>query len=656
MDDRAGDAGGLAPAFALTFPLAFPRRTGVRGAGGFRILWTMRTYDAVDVGGLRVWRLIASLTACLLAWSVALGQGGGDAGAPTVVPAYRQADKVVVVTMKGSIDSITAMSMRRRILLAEKGGADALVIEIDSPGGEVGAILEITNAIKGSSIANTVAWVNPDAYSGGAITALSCREIVTSDPASMGDAFPVTMAPVQGQNRMGLRGLTPDERTKLLPVLMADITDSARRAGWDEYLVQAVVIDGVELWWVQDQRTGDKMAVNEAEYRMLFGREPVRGKPMLAGVTGGVHTAPPIPSEADGETAAPGTTPAPPTEGDRSFHPASESLRDIEREFNSPERTDLRIERETKRRVLVPEDAGHFKDLGYLCDGSSAIVMREDQLREFGLSNAVVRNDDDLKAYFGAKTLVRVNESWSEGFVRFMTGMVVRGVLIVVMLLAVFIEMMSPGLTIPGAVAATCLVLLLAPPALVGMAGWWEFAAIAIGVVLLALELFVIPGFGVCGVLGIVALFGGLLGTFIPAGGSLSDPGTQQDIARGAATVLLAFVTAGIGMYLVARHFERMPVLDRLVLGARPADEDEERVRIDAEMLRAAQRVPVSALAVGMAGVAVTPLRPSGQADIDGRLIDVVADMGLIDPGTPVRVVRVEGMRVVVTESREGRA
>jgi membrane-bound ClpP family serine protease len=152
-----------------------------------------------------------------------------------VVPAERQADKVVAITIEGPIDATTALSVRRRIALAEKGGANAIVIEINSPGGELGAVLEITNAIKASAISNTVAWVNPDAYSGGAIVALACREIVSSSPASMGDAFIVTQTVVQGQNRMGLRGLTPDERTKLLPVLLADVTDSARRAGWDEY-------------------------------------------------------------------------------------------------------------------------------------------------------------------------------------------------------------------------------------------------------------------------------------------------------------------------------------------------------------------------------------------------------------------------------------
>ena len=641
-------------------------------------------------------RMVFLMAAVLLAWTAALAPrgdrvwGGTDSQSassshaprflsaalrptseapPAAVPAYRQADKVVVITMEGPIDAVTAMSMRRRITAAELAGANAIVFDINSPGGEVGAVLEITNAIKASSIDNTVAWINPDAYSGGAIVALACREIVVNSPSSMGDAFPVTMTSVPGQNRMGLRGLTPDERTKILPVLLADVTDSARRNGWDEYMVQAIVIDGIELWWVEDQANGQRLAVNEAEFRMLFGRPPVRGRPLLAGVTGGVReaNAPDTGSESESAStepaadasATPGTPDSPPVtptatpapeEGAQPFRPASDTLEDVAREFALPERSELRLDRPSQRPVLTPADAGRFTDLGFLTDGTAPIVLRDDQMLAFGFSATTVRTDDELRDYFGAVEMVRSDESWSERLVRFMTSGMVRGVLIVVMLIALFLEMMSPGLTVPGVIAAASLVLLLAPPALIGAAGWWEFVAIGIGVVLLGIEIFVLPGFGLFGVLGVVALFAGLLGTFVPAGGALSNPGTQQEMLRGATIILLSAITAGVGMYLIARHFNRLPFLDRLVLGATPGDEDEDTARADAELLRAAARVTDMPLSVGMTGVAITALRPVGTAEIEGRMFDVVAGLGVIDPGVPVRVVAVERFRIVVEE------
>jgi membrane-bound serine protease (ClpP class) len=646
----------------------------------------------------RIARMVFLMAAVLLAWTGALAPRGANSqtamsshasllptasrtlaeAPPAAVPAYRQADKVVVITMAGPIDAVTAMSMRRRIAAAELGGANAIVIDINSPGGEVGAVLEITNAIKASSIDNTVAWINPDAYSGGAIVALACREIVVSSPSSMGDAFPVTMTSVPGQNRMGLRGLTPDERTKILPVLLADVTDSARRNGWDEYMVQAIVIDGIELWWVEDTADGTRLAVNEEEFRMLFGRAPVRGRPLLAGVTGGVREARssqgtsgsvPAPESPDPDTesasedaapagdrpsAIPPTAPSPAEVQEQAaepFRPASDTLEDVAREFALPERSELRLDRPSQRPVLTPADAGRFTDLGYLTDGTAPIVLRDDQMLAFGFSATTIRTDDELRDYFGAVEMVRSDESWSERLVRFMTSGMVRGVLIVVMLIALFLEMMSPGLTVPGVIAAAALVLLLAPPALIGAAGWWEFVAIGIGVVLLGIEIFVLPGFGLFGVLGVVALFAGLLGTFIPAGGTLSNPATQQEMLRGATIILLSVITAGVGMYLIARHFNRLPFLDRLVLGASPGDEEEDGARADAELLRAAARVTDLSLAVGMTGVAVTALRPAGTAEIDGRIFDVVAGLGVIDPGAPIRVVAVERFRIVVEEN-----
>ena len=219
----------------------------------------------------------------------AMAQDGSAASGITPVtvssiPADRQADRIAVITVEGAIDPITSASVQRRIKEAERGGFDAFVLEVDSPGGVLYSCLEISQAIKSSSIKNTVAWVNEEAHSGGAIISMACREIVTNDPSSFGDALIVVLGPGN------IRALSPDERTKMLPPLITDVVDSARRNGYDEYLVQAIVTDGVELWQVEDVETGERFAINESEYRMLFDGDPVRGRPMLVQVTGGTQT------------------------------------------------------------------------------------------------------------------------------------------------------------------------------------------------------------------------------------------------------------------------------------------------------------------------------------------------------------------------------
>ncbi|MCA9303821.1 MAG: ATP-dependent Clp protease proteolytic subunit, partial [Phycisphaerales bacterium] len=478
-------------------------------------------------------RTLAALSALTIFVSLALGQNS--------VPGWRQADRVAIITIEGPIDQTTARSVRRRIAQAEQGGFDAMVFEINSPGGGVGAVLEITGAIKGSSISNTIAWVHTDAYSGGAIIALACSEIVSSSPGSMGDAFPVIQTINEEQRRGGLRGLTPDERTKILPVLLADVTDSARRSGYDEYLVQAIVIDGIELWLIEDTETNARWAINAHEYTMIFGEEPPRGKPMLAEVTGGRPTGPAADDQTE-QTPEPSSDPN--AEPSKEFQPASESLRDVVKEFNSPERIgELSFDVPTNRPSFSAGDAGKYRFVAYINDGSAPIVMREDQLELLGFSSGIINTDDELKAFLGADTMIRQGESWSEQLVRFLNSTPVRGFLIVVFLVALFVEMLAPGFGLGGGVAIGALALLLAPPMLIGMAGWWEIIAIGVGIICLMLEAFVLPGFGVFGIIGLVALFGGLLGTFIPSGGSFAAPATQKDLLTGATTILLALVT-----------------------------------------------------------------------------------------------------------------
>ena len=566
------------------------------------------------------------------------------------IPASRKAERIVVITVKGAIDRITAMSVIRRIEASELAGFDAMVLEIDSPGGELGAVLEISNAIKSSSITNTVAWVNADAYSGGAIIALACNEIVTSSPASMGDAFVITYGPG------GVRGLSPDERTKFLPPLMADVTDSARRSGFDEYLVQAIVVDGVELWYVENNKTGQRIAINESEYRMLFGDEVVRGKPILAEVTGGVRTYAtenettsddvdgvddePAQDQSEEETdqqeVVRDSTSADPS----AYRPASETLKDIAGELAKPE---LSPESVTNRPAISGGDYGKYRLLGYITDGSAAIVMRDDQLAYFGFSSGIIRDDDELKAFFGAEKLVRINESATERMVRILVSPAVRFFLIVVLLIAVFVEMIMAGTGIAGAVALGALVLILGPPAMIGLSGWWELIAIGVGVLCLAVEAFIIPGFGVFGVIGFIALFGGLIGTFVSAGGSMSNPNMQRDLMTGSVTVLLAFITAGIGWWLIVRNAQNLPLFDRLILsGASGVGGIPKKTMLHAI-------VPHDgSVRAGDEGVTTTPLYPSGQAEINGEIVDVAAGFGYIDRGTKVRVVSVRAMRIEV--------
>ncbi len=582
------------------------------------------------------WSLTLALGALSALPAVAQQEESAGAG-PSAVPAARQAREVAVITIQGEIDQWTARSVERRIDEAEQAGAEAMVFEIDSPGGEVGAVVEISKMIKNSTIPNTTAWIHSDAYSGGAIIALACREMVVSQYATMGDALPINV----GRMLFG-QGMPEEERQKILSFLLAEIVDSARRNGYSEKLVQAFVALDVELWLIEHKETGRRLFVDENEYYALFGEEPPRTAPRvasgtLAGEGSGSQRASSGPRQIDERG-----------EDERAFKPASPRLAErLERSGGAGESLidsiSSNLETPSRRPRISGEDRGEYRLIEYVTDGRTALVLKTEDLVRYGFAEKVVKTDEDLKDFFGAERLVRRDMNWSEHLARFMTSLPVRGLLVVVFLLAMFIEMAAPGIGLPGGVAMLALIGLIAPPLLVGAASWWGLAALGAGFLLILLELFVMPGFGFPGVGGVILMFTGLVGIVAAPLGGYGGGASGQEMLWSAATVLMAFVTASVGMYFVSKHYGSLPLFNRLILTDEPAEGEE-----GGFLTAMAPAAPSGPVAEGDEGVARTPLRPAGTAEFGDELLDVVCEAGFVDSGAPVRVVSVTKYRVAV--------
>jgi membrane-bound serine protease (ClpP class) len=224
--------------------------------------------------------------------------------------------------------------------------------------------------------------------------------------------------------------------------------------------------------------------------------------------------------------------------------------------------------------------------------------------------------------------------------------------LLIVFLLSLFIEVMNPGLILPGTVAGFALLLLVAPPMLVSLNYIWAVVAILAGISLIALEIFVLPGFGVFGVLGLVLLFGGLVGVVIPTGGQGLFPGDASNsrLGTGLATFAIALSTAGVGMYLIGRHLGSLPILNRLILsGVARNDDDREQAMSGQVGMGAAGGIgTLDSDLIDARGVVISPLRPSGRVQVGERIIDAVADTGYIPAGAAVRIIEASSFRVVV--------
>ena len=544
---------------------------------------------------------------------------------PRAVPAYRLANKVAVLTVHGEIDYVTYHSLERRIEQAVNAGADAIVLDIDTLGGRLDATLEICSLLKDPSITppNTVAWIHPKAYSAGTIIALACREIVVAPNATFGDA-----APIHGVPLAGIIQMAPTERAKVEMPLLSEVVESARQNHYDENLVQSFVSVGIELWLIENEKTGERVVVDRAEYETVFGDAPPQQLTRLT------------------PSAAPGaSTVSPKFDTTIRRPPPGEGV------SLTPEQIRAQIEFQQQlpspRQPLTEADRGHWRLVTQIVSDDRLLIVKQAEALFYGLAAATVGDDARMQLFFGASSLVRFEQSWSEHLVRFLTNPIVMGVLIAIFVLCLFIELAAPGVGVFGATAAVALLILIGAPFLAGMAQWWEILLIVLGLLLVLAEIFIIPGFGVAGIAGAICLLLGLIGVFVT---DHTTPEGQEELWKGVASTLTALFAAAVGIWLISRQLDTSPLFGRLMLKAEVGS-PKRNAQAPASLLQAMGQ-PQAALQIGDLGVAATDLRPAGRASFGSRIVDVQSIGRYIDKGTSIRVISV-GRYVIEVEEAE---
>ena len=231
--------------------------------------------------------------------------------------------------------------------------------------------------------------------------------------------------------------------------------------------------------------------------------------------------------------------------------------------------------------------------------------------------------------------------------------MPIRALLLVLMVVGLYLEAQAPGLIIPGVVAVIAMVLLLAAPFIIGLAEWWHILLFVIGVVLFILEMVPPPTFGLLAVAGIVMMFVGLVLAVVPTSGHSALPPAEMTarLQQSAVWTLLGLFGSGIGFYYITVYFGKIPFLSKLILRSPPPSNPLTQLAAAQAGLTAVSGDEVigrGLIRIGHVGKAVSTLRPTGRADIDGQIIDVISVGQWIETGTSVRVVEVQGNRIVV--------
>ena len=221
-------------------------------------------------------------------------------------------------------------------------------------------------------------------------------------------------------------------------------------------------------------------------------------------------------------------------------------------------------------------------------------------------------------------------------------------------MLGVYVELNSPGLGLPGLLAVVCLVIIIGSKYLIGMANWVEVAIFCLGIILLMIELFVLPGFGIAGFAGIVCVLVGIFGMLIknpPDALPWPRPefGGWDMFLEGLLGILLGFVGFAVLAVLITKYLPRMQFLSGLILKPAIAAEDvHHKVSVTAPPESSSIDVKT-----GQIGTVVTPLRPTGDAKFEDAIVDVVAQAQFLEKGDSVEIVEIHGNRVVVKKVKD---
>ncbi len=285
-----------------------------------------------------------------------------------------------------------------------------------------------------------------------------------------------------------------------------------------------------------------------------------------------------------------------------------------------------------------PDRHGVIKEGG---PNGHPLKLSAELARKLGLARHLVDALPDVYAYYGVEPgAVREGGSdWLEEVGYFLRQPWMSAILVLVGITCLILELKMPGVGLPGVIAAVCFVLFFwAHSPLAGRMTILAVLLFVLGLLLVGLEVFVIPGFAITGISGVILVLISLAIVTLE-----KKPETTAEwlgFARTLATFGGCLLGAMAMAYVLASYLPQLPYAHRLVLV--PPTEKAEALGEDPSAPSAHAQL------LGAVGQALTALRPAGMVRVGDEFLDVVAEGDYINPGARIQVVEIEGKRIVV--------
>ncbi len=282
-------------------------------------------------------------------------------------------------------------------------------------------------------------------------------------------------------------------------------------------------------------------------------------------------------------------------------------------------------------RVVVP---------GY-ADSTQILTLTARQAIELSFCDGIADNVNEvISRHLGYQTyeLQTYNPTFYDKLKGFLTNGIVQAFLIMFIIGGIYMELQTPGVGFPSAIALTAAILYFTPLYLTGYMQNWEVILFVLGLIFIVFEIFVVPGFGFTGIVGIVLIVCGLIFALVSYVDFSMDE-ISLPINELYRAILVVFSGLSLGFFAILYLTSRI---------GKPGVFQRVALQSDQEGYVSVSMSPASL--VGAVGIASTVLRPSGKVKIDGEYYDAVSIKGFIDAGEEVVVKRYENFQLYVVK------